>query len=148
VPRSQTPPPRQRLAARLAQRSAAEQAGFTLIELVVVILILGIMVSISVPAYLKLQERADKSAAMTNVRAVTSDVEAYYADNGTFNGISATVLHNNYDTTVDTSLIQVASTSGGTSFILCSKSHGFYGFKLGPAALVDSSATAPSGCTL
>ena len=90
---------------RLAARLTAEETGFTLIELVIVILILGVMVAIAVPGYVQLQQRADRSAAMTNVRAVTSDVEAYYADNGTFDGISATVLHDNYDATVDISLV-------------------------------------------
>jgi type II secretory pathway pseudopilin PulG len=118
-----------------------------LIELVVVILILGIMISIAVPSFLGLQERADRGAAMTSVRAATSDVEAYYADNGTFTGISAQVLHDDYDLTIDPTLVQVVD-DGGSSFVMCSKSHGYYGFKLGPAAIVDSSTTAPTGCTL
>ena len=112
------------------------------------IIIVGILTAVAVPAYTSLQARADKSAAVTTVRAAGSDIEAYYADNGTFLNISASSLKTNYDATLDTSVLQVISTSGGDSFMACSKSHGWYGYKLGPAAVVTSSSTAPSGCTL
>ena len=134
---------------RLAARLTAEEKGFTLIELVIVILILGVMVAIAVPGYVQLQQRADRSAAMTNVRAVTSDVEAYYADNGTFDGISADGAARQLRRDRGHLARRTSSSArAGRRSSLCSKSHGFYGFKLGPAALVDSSATAPSGCTL
>lgn len=71
---------------KLKERLAAlrSEDGFTLTELLVVIMIIGILLAIAIPAYLGFRERGEEAAAQSNVRAAVPAVETYYADNGTY----------------------------------------------------------------
>ena len=84
---------------RLRQRitRSESQGGFTLIELLVVIIIIGILLAIAIPSYLKFRDRANESAAKANVRAAIPGVEAYYADNNTYSGMTLAKLQSSYD---------------------------------------------------
>jgi type IV pilus assembly protein PilA len=98
----------QLLAKRIDRRS---QGGFTLIELLVVIIIIGILLAIAIPSYMKFRDRANKSAAQANVRASIPAVEAYFADNNTYAGMTLAYLQTTYDQGVKNIAIQSASTT-------------------------------------
>lgn len=67
------------------------KAGFTLVELIVVIAILGILAGIAVPAYSGYIEKANASADTQVVAAVKTAVDAALVKEGVVTEISVTV---------------------------------------------------------
>jgi type IV pilus assembly protein PilA len=99
--------------ARLNDRitRSRNEGGFTLIELLVVIIIIGILLAIAIPSYMKFRDRAAKSAAQANVRASIPAVEAYFADNDSYAGMTLNYLQTTYDQGVKNIVIQAATTT-------------------------------------
>ena len=61
------------------------------------IIIIGILLAIAVPSYMSFRSRANDSAAKANVRAAIPAVEAFFADNNTYAGITVAGLQSAYD---------------------------------------------------
>ncbi len=64
--------------------------GFTLAELMIVVVIIGILVTIAVPAFLGQRTKAMRSEAMTNLESLRLLQEQYYAEAGTYTGNAGT----------------------------------------------------------
>ena len=58
------------------------QKGFTLVELMVVVVILGILVAIAVPVYSNVTKQANQKAVESNLRIIDGAVMQYQASEG------------------------------------------------------------------
>ena len=64
-------------------RKERKMRGFTLVELLIVLLILGILIGLAVPRYLTALEQSRKTTFCSNVRNVVSAIEIWRMDNAT-----------------------------------------------------------------
>jgi type IV pilus assembly protein PilA len=70
-------------------REMKDQDGFTLIELMVVVLIIAILIAIAIPTFLGLRQRAQDRAAQSDLRNALTGAKAFYTDGETFVGFLA-----------------------------------------------------------
>ena len=62
-------------------RMFKKEEGFTLVELMVVVLIIGILVAIAIPVFNAAQDSAKKSACQNNLRVLDGAVQQWVAAN-------------------------------------------------------------------
>ncbi len=63
---------------------AKSQKGFTIVELLIVIVVIAILAAISIVAYTGVQENARNTQRAANAKAVIDAANAYNAENGSF----------------------------------------------------------------
>jgi prepilin-type N-terminal cleavage/methylation domain-containing protein len=64
----------------LTKERKSNQKGFTLVELMIVVAIIGILAAIAIPQFASYRQKAFNSAALADLKNAKTDLEAQYAD--------------------------------------------------------------------
>src|SRR6266566_1312535 len=148
----------------LKRRVAREESGFTLMELLALIIIRGILLAIAVPSYLSFKDRANKSAAQSDVRALVPSVESFNSDNNGaagdvdtnastsgYDGMTLALLKSQYDQSIDTgstspySIISSFSSTSNTDYCITATIGGWTAYKHGPAGPIGVKKSSGTG---
>ena len=56
------------------------EKGFSLIELLTVVAIIGVLAAIAIPQFAAYRQKANDTAALSDTKTFKTDMEAYYTD--------------------------------------------------------------------
>ena len=122
------------------QIRADQEAGFTLVELLVVIVVIGVLTVIAAISYLGFKDRADNTTAKSNVRTVVPAITAYYGEHSTYVGATLTTLREEYDLQIDDSAASNYKISNVNDSSYCLQNHigSSYAWTTGPNEPIGS----------
>ena len=124
----------------LRKRLQRDDEGFTLIELMVVVLIIAILIAIAIPTFLGARERAQDRAAQSDIRNAFTAEKVVYTDNqvyttnvATLTGIEPSLEFTNAATVTDNGTVYVALSGNVVYLGKASKAGGCFYLRDNPA---------------
>ena len=134
---------------KLRQRMARDESGFTLVELLVVMLILGLLAAIAIPAFFNQRDKARDAQAKTYARTAETAAETIATDNdGAYNGAAGVTVANlqNVESTLNGATLSVSNVTADTYTVTATSDTGNT-FSISRAANGTTSLTCTQGGT-
>ncbi|MEE9297928.1 MAG: prepilin-type N-terminal cleavage/methylation domain-containing protein [Acidimicrobiia bacterium] len=103
------------------RRGLNKDEGFTLIELMVVVMIIAVLIAIAIPSFLGFRASAQDRAAQSELRNVLLSEKAFWLDNGDYTQTAAdiTSFEPNAKVNADPTLGVALDLNGASSDIVC-----------------------------
>jgi len=77
--------------------------GFTLVEIIIVVVILGLLAAMAVPAFNKARQTATEKTILNDLRQLSAAADQYFLENGGIAEVPVTKLKSEYVKTLNTS---------------------------------------------
>lgn len=75
----------------MSQRTSTKAAGFTLVEIMIVVAIIALLASLAIPGFLRARKRSQASRIMNDLRMIDSAVDQYAIENNRLSGATVPV---------------------------------------------------------
>jgi type IV pilus assembly protein PilA len=132
---------------KLRERGNGE-GGFTLVELLVVMLILGLLAAIAIPSFFNQREKAKDADAKSSVRTAQTAMETYATDNGgSYLGATAANLRTIESTLNDANLNAPTAAAGSYTVSVTSDGKAKNVFSISRASNGTTTLTCTAGGT-
>jgi type IV pilus assembly protein PilA len=63
-------------------KTSNKNAGFTLVEIMIVVVIIGLLAAMAIPAFQKVRTSSQDKAVLNNARQLSAGADQYYLENG------------------------------------------------------------------